>query len=157
MLGRWLWLQLERRLTAGVDKTCITCMKLGYWQPFVLVLDEEIQDLGNLSELGTNTHIAIPLLAFAGYFSFNTDSADIFRIQITILHHASLIQEAIIVAAKKKTSAWGKILQARAVKVFWCEIAQRWVIPALPPYVVQLSSLHLIVPPSYFFSTVPLN
>jgi len=32
-------------------------MKLGYCQPFGLVLDEEIQDWRKLSELSTNTHI----------------------------------------------------------------------------------------------------
>lgn len=37
-------------------------MKLDNSQPFGLALDEETQDIGNLSELSTNTHITSHLL-----------------------------------------------------------------------------------------------
>lgn len=47
--------QLESKLSGGVHKNWMTFMKLGYCQLFVLVL-EEIQDCGNLSELIANTH-----------------------------------------------------------------------------------------------------
>lgn len=56
-------------------------------------------------------------LAFAGYFCVTADYTDVFRIQITILQHASSIQNAIIVTAKSETSAWGRILQFQTMKV----------------------------------------
>lgn len=133
--GEGLWLQLESRLSAGDDETWITCMKLGYCQPFIWFLKKLWVGEALLSSVLTYTSLEI-CFDICWFLLFEHW---LYRIEITILHCASLIQKAVIVTAKSKTSAWGKILLAWAMKLLlWGRALV--VIPALFCCVAQFTS-----------------
>lgn len=76
--------------------------------------------------------------------------------QITPLHHVTLTQKQLQSLPSWKHLPEGRPCRPRVWK-YSCEIDQQGVIPTHPGYIAWFSSLHLIVPPSYSFCTVPLN
>lgn len=103
---------------------------------FYLVLDEETVDWGTfLSSVLTYTSLEM----WFGICWFPLFEHWLYRIEITILHCESLKQKAIIVTAKSKTSAWGKILLVWAMKLLlWGRALMA--VPALFCYVAQFTS-----------------
>lgn len=126
-------------------------MKLGYCQPFIWFLMKKLW-IGEsfLSWVLTYTSLEICF----GICWFLLFEHWLYRIEITILHCASLIQKAIIVTAKSKTSAWGKLLLVQAMTLLLRGRALM-VIPALFCYVVQFtSSDHASI---LIFFCIPIN
>lgn len=133
--GEGLGLQLESRLSAGGHETWITCRKLGHCQAFIWFLTKKLW-IGEtfLSSVLTCTSLEICF----GICWFLLFEHWLYSIEITTLRCASSIQKAIIVTAKSKTSAWGKILLVRAMKMLlWGKALM--VIP-LFCYVAQFTS-----------------